>query len=253
MSPDNSSDSYLTDNNQHLLAQLIVQKEELLKRSILPGKLPPKATVVASLRKEIAELRQQLRESMERNVPAKSASILKNMDTNKNKNENKNKNMDSRSMALVNKSKLNNRTLPSTDLSTTAREALLLMERSETSSIDERQLMLVASSAAWPDGDQLAELESLTQENALLKSRLAALLEHQRKLKVLKERLKEGGNNSAEKNENEQSTKKPPSRPRKARNTSSPATKTKRKSKVEKSEKIESKEIETVVLEEVLV
>lgn len=246
---DNSSDSYLTDNNQHLLAQLIVQKEELLKRSILPGKLPPKATVVASLRKEIAELRQQLRESMERNVPTKSASILKNMDTNKSKNEN------GTSMALVNKSKLNNRALPSTttDLSTTAREALLLMERSETSSIDERQLMLVASSAAWPDGDQLAELESLTQENALLKSRLAALLEHQRKLKVLKERLKQGGNNSPEKNENEQSTKKPPSRPRRARTTSSPATKTKRKTKVEKSEKIEAKEIETGLLEEALV
>lgn len=230
-----------SENNQQLLAQLIVQKEEELKRSILPGKLPPKATVVASLRKEVAELRQQLRQAMGSTVPARTQSS--------------NSSTQHRNTNIKANSKLKNMNVPSAGLSMTARETLLLMERS-ASGIDDRQMALMASSGAWPEGEQLAELEALTQENALLKSRLAALSEHQRKLNALKERLKGGSTKAPDVKEKEESTKKVPARPRKARTTSSPATKTRRRksSNVEKDENIEKNEkIEAGLLEKVLV
>jgi hypothetical protein len=195
----------------HLVANLLVQKEEELKQMIAPGRLAPRAAVIAGLRKEIAALRGQLKSAVAANLPPTLAADLPAPPA---PEPTIPSSATTISYASASMSVTRTTIKSSTDrrgrtTGTAAREALLLIEqqlsvasggdvtisgsdmlaargRSALQAVEQSLSMGVASAAV---NEEMAQLEALLQENALLKARFEALTERQRQLAVLKERV----------------------------------------------------------------
>ena len=173
------------------VATLVVAKEEELRSLLSPGKLAPKAAVVAALRSEIAALRAQLRSAVAADLPPLAPAQP-----------------GSRAMSAA--------PVGGAAMSS-ARGALLLVEQQMAVSgsgsggggvdgVDgaagskdrvrnalrmlERRLSMGASLGGA--GDDLAELEALQQENVMLQARLDALQAEERQLLWVRQRRASG-------------------------------------------------------------
>jgi hypothetical protein len=170
------------------VATLVVAKEEELRSLLSPGKLAPKAAVVAALRSKIAALRAQLRSAVAADLPPLAPAQP-----------------GSRAMSAA----------PVGGVAmSSARGALLLVEQQMAVSgsgsggggVDgaagskdrvrdalrmlERRLSMGASLGGA--GDDLAELEALQQENVMLQARLDALQAEERQLLWVRQRRASG-------------------------------------------------------------
>ena len=177
-----ASSSSSEDESRRLVASLIVQKEQELVGILepAPGRLPPKAAVVASLRKEIAELRAQLQNEVAARLPPALASDLPVKPT-----KYQIRTVDS---STQNKSRMGASKPPPSS----ARGALLMVEQqlsvsqssnrktritSGVSALQavEQNLSSKSSFLGSSTDDFQAELEVLQMENSQLKARLDAL------------------------------------------------------------------------------
>lgn len=191
-----SADSASSPPGQLAIASLLVQKEEELRAITAPGRLAPKAAVVAAIRKDIAALREQLKSSVTAKLPPTLASDL---------------------LPQTKPTPKPAPTVSSPAMSTSpaprasgARGALLLVEQqlsvgspsapgsNGTVSAAQRvrsalqaveQNLSMGALAAMGD---LAEYEALQQENAVLQSQLEALVAYKRQLLELKRRVNSG-------------------------------------------------------------
>ena len=200
----------------HLVATILVQKEEELRRMIAPGQLAPRAAVIADKRKEIAALRAQLKSAVAANLPPSLASDLPIPQTPAASTSATTGAIPSQAMASAGtvpslasgRGKTPGGTRSSNGLA--AREALLLVEQqlsvaSSSSSDEEDRVGDRARSALYAveqslsfgvtraaEMDELAELEALQQENMLLRGRLEALEERKRQLVIIKKKIESG-------------------------------------------------------------
>ena len=221
----------------HLVATLLVQKEEELKQLTAPGQMPPRAAIVAGMRKEIASLRAQLKSAVAANLPPMLAADLpippsfpSSASTTTaaaipTTTASPGSTLGSASVSTPSSAMLsskntatgststagsrNNKNSAANARSIAGREALLLVEqqlsvassgsgsesdedlgaraRTALYAVEQSLSMGVVNFARAAETEELAELEALQQENILLKQRLEALKEYQRKLEVLKE------------------------------------------------------------------
>lgn len=174
----------------HLVASLIVQKEEELAQILqpAPGKLPPKAAVVSSLRKEIAALRSQLKNRVAATLPPALADDIPPV-------------LKTPTESFPTAAKMGT----SLGISSSARSALMLVEQqlsvsgrsnNNTNPVTtgqsalkaiEQQLSTGASSIRNRGGQQ-TKLEVLQFENAQLRARLISLQKAIKQLKGLQQR-----------------------------------------------------------------
>lgn len=207
-----SSQSTPAGPPSHLVATLLVQKEEELKQMIAPGQLAPRAAVIAAKRKEIAALRAQLKSTVAANLPPTLASDLPIPSSTPVAPPTPSPAMASAAFAAASTSApvlgKPATSRPPTGLG--GRDALLLVEHqlsvaSGSGSADEdiliargrnalhaveQSLSLGLNRAAAVD--EMAEFEALQQEHMLLKARLEALQERQRQLEIIKKRVESG-------------------------------------------------------------
>lgn len=177
------------DERSRAVAHKLLQKEEELKFITAPGRIPPRAAVVAAMRKEIAALRMELAHPGNHTNMDLTSPAPRRVESNP---------------APVVQSKVNPMTGRRKKTPSSARNALLMVEKKlqgESSSADiplshkamhalemiERNMSTV--SAVSKD---LNELETLQVENAILRTKLEIILEKKRRLTQLCQALRKG-------------------------------------------------------------
>jgi hypothetical protein len=227
----------------HLVATLLVQKEEELRQLTMPspGQLPPRAAVVAGIRKEIADLRAQLKSAVAANLPPTLAADLPIPPSfpSPSTAATIGSATRSRSSTTPSPAMLSSTSNPSSTERArksaaaggiAAREALLLVEqqlsvassgsgsdseedlgakaRTALYAVEQSLSMGMAKISRFSQTEELAEYEALQQENLLLKQRLEALQEYERKLEYLKEQAESKAKHAAEEKKKEEEEKK---------------------------------------------
>ncbi|KAL4527235.1 hypothetical protein Ndes2437A_g02409 [Nannochloris sp. 'desiccata'] len=219
----------------HLVATLLVQKEEELRQLTAPGKLPPRASVVAAYRKEIADLRAQLKSTVAANLPPtlaadlplpppfpspSAAAAAAAIGSAVSQRASASSTIPSPAMLSSSPNGTASRKKSAAAGGIAAREALVLVEqqlsfagsgsgndsdedlgakaRTALYAVEQSLSMGVVSISKAAETDELAEYEALQQENELLKQRLEALQEYQRKLDFLKEQAERMSKQAAE-------------------------------------------------------
>jgi len=179
-----------TDSRTKAVAKTLLQKEEELKFITAPGRLPPRASVVGSLRKEIAQLRLELAdpEKYKFSAPLVSAPSAQNSHVNLTSTGDKRK----KASPLQAKSSIGS----GAKKASSAKAALLMVEKQlslgdEKPMVPPRQvsdkvrdaLLMVEKNMTIGEAslkNSLTDLETLQVENALLRTRLEVTLEKKR-------------------------------------------------------------------------
>lgn len=183
------------------VAKTLLQKEEELKFITSPGRLPPKASVIASLRKEIASLRNQLTNPDEQNTAATENTVVGQSRLTK---QLVGRNTKPKASTAPPKA-ASESTMRSMRKGSGARNALLLVEQqmslgstggtgneSATSlSVSDKvkhALQMVERNISISEASKrnsLNEYETLQVENAILRTELENILEEKRRLEHL--------------------------------------------------------------------
>lgn len=179
------------DERVKAVAHKLLQKEEELKFITSPGRIPPKASVVAALRNDIAALRNQLSDPSSSHLLRTVATPAKTVETKKKK----------KSQAL----KTSGRRVQAPS---SARKALLMVEEKLSAAtrgassaerapvsdkVKQALEMIEHSMSSMTDASKnLNEFETLQVENAVLRTKLEITLEKKRRLEQLHQAYRMG-------------------------------------------------------------
>mmetsp|Transcript_4214 Transcript_4214/g.8447 ORF Transcript_4214/g.8447 Transcript_4214/m.8447 type:complete len:278 (+) Transcript_4214:67-900(+) len=171
------------DERVKAVAHKLLQKEEELKFITSPGRIPPKASVVAALRNDIAALRNQLSDPSSNYLPRTVTSPAKTVETKKKKSQAlKTSGRKVQAPSSARKALL----MVEEKLSATTRGASSAQSAPVSDKVKQALEMIEHNMSSMTDASKnLNEFETLQVENAVLRTKLEITLEKKRRLEQL--------------------------------------------------------------------